>query len=125
LTDEEAIRQTLAEFCQYLDDRQFEDWWMLFTEDGAFNERVGRDTIRDMILDGELAHMPELSRKHAIVNITIAVNGDEATTKSDLLMYDRLNGDDSAWTLRVGRYEDLLVREADRWRFKKRYLRFV
>jgi hypothetical protein len=77
-----------------------------------------------MILSGELATMPELSRKHAIVNITIDVKGDRATTKCDLCMFDRL-GADAPWTLRVGRYDDQLVKVEGRWFFKHRELHFV
>jgi 3-phenylpropionate/cinnamic acid dioxygenase small subunit len=124
MTDEEEIRQLIATFCQVLDDRQFEAWWMLWVEDGSFNERNGRDAIRDMILSGELATMPELSRKHAIVNITIDVEGDRATTKCDLCMFDRW-GADAPWTLRVGRYDDQLVKVEGRWFFQHRELHFV
>lgn len=124
MTDEEEIRQLIATFCQCLDDRQFEAWWMLWVEDGSFNERIGRDAIRDMILAGELATMPELSRKHAIANITIDVQGAHATSKSDLCMFDRM-GADAPWTLRVGRYEDRLVKVDGRWLFQHRQLHFV
>jgi hypothetical protein len=124
VTDEEEIRQLIASFAQHLDDREFESWWMLWVEDGSFNQRIGRDAIRDMILEGELNTMPELSRKHAIVNITIAVSGDTATSKSDLCMFDRM-GEDAPWTLRVGRYEDSLVKVGGEWFFQRRELHFV
>jgi hypothetical protein len=121
VTDEEEIRQLIARFAQHLDDREFEAWWMLWVEDGSFNQRVGRDAIREMILGGELNTIPELARKHAIVNITIAVTGDTATSKSDLCMFDRM-GEDAPWTLRVGRYEDRLVRVDGEWFFQHREL---
>jgi SnoaL-like domain len=122
MTDEEEIRQLIARFAQHLDDREFESWCMLFVADGSFNQRMGRDAIREMILGGELSTMPELARKHAIVNITIAVDGDAATSKSDLCMFDRI-GPDAPWTMRVGRYEDRLVKVDGSWFFQHRELR--
>jgi hypothetical protein len=124
VTDEEAIRQLIARFAQHLDDREFEPWWMLWVEDGSFNQLVGRDAIRDIILEGELNTIPELSRKHSIVNITIAVDGDTATSKSDLCMFDRM-GSDAPWTLQVGRYEDRLVKVDGEWFFQRRELHWV
>jgi hypothetical protein len=124
MTDEEAIRQLIARFARHLDDREFESWWMLWVEDGSFNQRVGRDTIRDMILEGELNTIPELSRKHSIVNVTVAVDRDTATSKSDLCMFDRM-GDDAPWLLKgVGRYEDRLIKVDGHWFFQHRELHF-
>jgi 3-phenylpropionate/cinnamic acid dioxygenase small subunit len=125
VTDEEAIRNLHAQFAQHLDDRELESWWMLFVEDGSFNQRVGRDEVRDMILAGELNTIPELRRKHAIGNIIIEVGGDTATSKSDLCMFDR-RGADAPWTLAgVGRYEDRLVKVDGKWYFKHRELHLV
>jgi hypothetical protein len=45
LSDDDEIRRTFAEFCQFLDDRRFEDWANLFTEDAVFNRLSGRATI--------------------------------------------------------------------------------
>jgi 3-phenylpropionate/cinnamic acid dioxygenase small subunit len=124
VTDEEEIRQLMARSAQHLDDREFESWWMLWAPDGSFNQRVGRGAIREMILAGELNTIPQLQRKHAIVNITIAVDGDTATSRSDLCMLDRMNADDP-WTMRVGRYDDRLVKIDGCWFFEHRELRFT
>jgi hypothetical protein len=123
MTDADQIRNTLARFCQYLDQRRFEEWSQTFTEDGVFGERRGRAEILHWILQGELATRPELNRRHTVVNSIIDVQGDRAEAVSDLIMYDQVG--DGPWTIRVGRYFDELVRQPDGiWLFKQRRLEF-
>jgi ketosteroid isomerase-like protein len=125
MTDEDQIRNTLARFCQTLDDRRFKDWSDTFTEDGVFGRSTGRAAILSMIEKGELATMPELRRKHTVTNSIITVQGDTADAVSDLAMYDRL-GDDAPWIVRVGRYTDRLARQADgSWLFTHRTLEWL
>jgi 3-phenylpropionate/cinnamic acid dioxygenase small subunit len=122
LSADDQIRRTFAEFCQYLDDRRFEDWANLFTEDAVFNRLTTRAAILSMIQGAELASEPDLSRKHVITNSIIDVDGDEAHAKSDLVMYDRHG--DGPWTIRMGKYDDRLVRQGDRWLLANRQLTF-
>jgi 3-phenylpropionate/cinnamic acid dioxygenase small subunit len=123
MSDHDQIRQTFAQFCQFLDDRRFEDWAGLFTEDGVFNQLKGRAAIFNMISQAELASEPSLSRKHVITNAIIDVDGDEARSVSDLVMYDRRG--DSAWTVKIGKYQDRLVRHGDRWLLADRQLHMI
>jgi len=121
VTDEDAIRNLLARFCQTLDSRQFEAWAATFTEDGVFGRYTGRAAILGMILGGELATQPELHRQHAVTNSIIDVHGDTAEATSDLSMYDRVG--DGPVSVRTGRYYDRLARQADGgWLFIERRL---
>ena len=121
MTDADEIRNTLARFCQFLDDRRFEDWSRTFAEDGAFGERAGRATILKWIQGAELATRPELKRKHAVMNVIVNVDGDRAQAWSDLVMFDQVGSE--PWTIRVGRYTDDLVRQpTGEWLFAKRHL---
>ena len=120
MTDEEQIRKLQAQFCQYLDARQFKAWSETFAEDGNFGPRKGRAAIHEGILGGELAHNPALVRKHTVVNAVIEVDGDNATSECDLVMYDRIA--DSSWMTRLGHYTDRLVRRDGRWLFAERRL---
>ncbi len=119
--DEETIRNTVARYSHCLDDRRFKEWSETFTEDGVFGSRTGRAAIYANILQGELATIPELRRRHIVTNLEIYVRGDQADATSDLLMYDKhANG---PWTLRIGRYYDTLRRQADgSWLFSQRRL---
>jgi 3-phenylpropionate/cinnamic acid dioxygenase small subunit len=124
MSDEDRIRNTLAAFCQLLDDRRFEDWARTFTEDGVFGREHGRAEILRMIQGGELATRPELRRKHTVTNAIIEVRGDRAEATSDLVMFDRVG--DAPWTIRVGRYHDTLARQPDgAWLFTSRRLEWL
>ena len=121
MTDEDAIRNTIARFCQNLDSRRFVEWSETFTEDGVFNQLNGRAAILNMILGGELATKPELRRQHAVTNSIIDVTGDTATATSDLSMYDRVG--DGPITVQTGRYYDRLARQPNGdWLFTQRRL---
>jgi ketosteroid isomerase-like protein len=121
VTDEDAIRNTIARFCQCLDGRRFEEWAATFTEDGVFNRFNGRAAILAMIQDGELAKKPELRRQHAVTNSIITVHGDVAEASSDLTMFDRIG--DGPVTVRLGRYTDSLARQPNgAWLFTRRNL---
>lgn len=122
-TDEEQIRRLLGRFSHYLDGRKFKEWSETFAEDGRFGVRHGRAAILEGILAGELARIPELQRKHAVVNAVIDVDGDSATSVSDLVMFDRMG--DAAWTIRIGRYTDRLRRENGQWLFTERQLEWI
>jgi ketosteroid isomerase-like protein len=121
MTDEDAIRNTIARFCQCLDSRQFQAWTNTFTPDGVFGRLQGRAAILEMILGGELALQPDLKRQHAVTNSVIEIHGDTADSTSDLTMYDRVG--DGPITVRIGRYYDKLARQADgSWLFSQRRL---
>ena len=124
MTDEDQIRNTLAAFCQHLDDRRFEDWANTFTEAGIFGRSNGRAAILSMIQGGELALQPELKRKHTVTNAIIDVHGDTADVSSDLAMFDQVG--DGPVTIRVGRYTDQLVRQSSgQWLFTRRQLEWL
>jgi ketosteroid isomerase-like protein len=121
MTDEDAIRNTIARFCQCLDSRQFGAWTETFTPDGVFGRLQGRAAILEMIQGGELAMKPELKRQHAVTNSIIDIHGDTAESTSDLTMYDRVG--DGPITVRIGRYYDTLARQANgEWLFTERRL---
>lgn len=124
MTDEDAIRNTIARFCQHLDSRRFVEWTETFTEDGKFNQLHGRPAILQMIQAGELATKPDLRRQHAVTNSIIDVSGDTATATSDLAMYDRYG--DGPITVQTGRYYDRLARQPDgTWLFTERRLEWL
>jgi hypothetical protein len=124
VSDADEIRNTIARFCQLLDERRFEEWSRTFVEDGAFGERVGRATILSWIQGAELATRPELKRKHAVVNAVVEVHGGRADALSDLVMFDQVG--EGPWTIRIGRYTDELTRQADgTWLFARRRLEWM
>jgi 3-phenylpropionate/cinnamic acid dioxygenase small subunit len=117
--DEDQVRRTLAGYCQFLDDGDFDRWIELFAEDArlVFADQVadGRRSIRTLM---ERMQPPEGRGKHITANILIDVEADSATARTDYL-FVRPSGRGPV-PVAIGRYDDELVRDGDRWRFTTR-----
>lgn len=118
---EQAIRRTLAEYCQLLDDGRFDEWVELFSADVAFSVMGqvahGREAVRRLI---EPSQQLDSRGRHMLSEPLISVDGDRASASTDFCFV--------AKTLRViaaGRYHDVLVRDEDRWRIAVREIVFV
>jgi 3-phenylpropionate/cinnamic acid dioxygenase small subunit len=122
LTDQEAIRRTLAAYCQTCDDGRFADFADLFAKDAVYHlpggAVEGREAIRAAI---EAAQPPERRGKHLCGEplIDLGPEHGEAVAATDFVFIGR-NGD-GGWQVSIpGRYHDRLVREGDVWRFAER-----
>jgi uncharacterized protein (TIGR02246 family) len=117
--DEDQVSRTLAGYCQYLDDGDFDRWVELFTEDARllFGGRttVGRTDIRSYM---EQVQPPRGRGKHITSNILVDVHGDSAIAHTDYLFLRPT--DQGLVPIATGRYHDELVRDGDRWRFRQR-----
>jgi uncharacterized protein (TIGR02246 family) len=122
LEDKDAIRELLANYCFHVDGGDFDKWAGLFTEDATFDvgplgKVQGREAIRKFVGTRNTAGQPT-PYKHCTINSVIRVNGNEAHAESYIFV---LNGGEHAITTSVaGRYEDLLVKQGDQWRFRAR-----
>lgn len=117
---ESAIRRTLARYCQWCDDGDFDAWAQLFESDATLSLRgrthEGRDTIRAVV---EGAQSPDARGKHVLAQSEIDVEGAEATAVTDFLLV-KADAISSA-----GRYHDRMRRGEDgEWRFVSREIRF-
>jgi 3-phenylpropionate/cinnamic acid dioxygenase small subunit len=123
LEEKEAIRDLLATYCFLLDSGELDKWAELFTEDGTFDvgalgKAQSREGIKEFISRVRLTTGRVHGIKHCTLNSIISVSGTEARADSYVLVvrdYDR-----KVDTAMAGRYEDLLVKQADNWRFKLR-----
>ncbi|MBP16770.1 MAG: DUF4440 domain-containing protein [Acidimicrobiaceae bacterium] len=118
----DAIRATLARYCQYLDDGRFDDWMNLFTEDCEFRvmgrHLVGRDALRGFI---EPAQTEDMRGRHLISEPLMEIDGDHAKVTTDYAFVGRDLAVQSS-----GRYHDILVCDDDgEWRFLEREIVFV
>lgn len=117
--DEDQIMRTFGQYSQWCDDGRFDEWAELFTEDASFvvsgSVTRGRDAIREYMQ----AVLPAESRgKHVTTNSLIDVDGDTATAATDYL-FVRPTAQGPA-IVAAGRYDDRLVRDGTRWRFRER-----
>lgn len=124
MDDVNAVRDTLARYCQLCDDGRFEEWGELYTEDARFEvmDRTyeGREQIKGFIRAGQ---PPELRGKHVAVNSVIETDGDEALGLTDYIFVGRSG--DGFGIVSAGRYHDRLVRRGDRWLFAERRIVFL
>ncbi len=123
-SDHEAIRTTLARYCQLCDDGCFDEWGELFTEGSTFHVmgRVyeGREAIKAFISG---AQPPDLRGKHVTANTLIELDGDKATALTDYVFVGRQG--EGLGVVSAGRYHDSLVNVGDRWLFEERRIVFL
>jgi uncharacterized protein (TIGR02246 family) len=122
--DRSEIGATLSAYSQLLDDGRFEPWSELFTEDARLSfpgrSAEGRDEIRALM---EKVQPDGARGKHMTANTTIEVRGDTATGTTDYLFVRA--GAEGIAIVSAGRYDDTLVREGGRWRFRERLISFL
>ena len=110
MTDEDAIRNVIARYFHLLDDRAFDEWRRLLTDDAV------------VTINGEPRWPPDVQilgqrGKHIAVNQVIEVDGDRAEVLFDYFyiaeigppQYERLV------VLSFGRYTDRFVRDDRGW----------
>ena len=115
MTDEDAIRSTIAEYAHLADDGRFEEWAGLYVEHGELD--VGGD-----VLHGRQA-LVEFMRGSSTVGSTtrifavpdVHVDGDRATSVGNILVVSN-----DVQPVSAGRVYDEWVREPDRWRLRFR-----
>jgi uncharacterized protein (TIGR02246 family) len=117
--DEDQVTRTLARYCQYLDDGDFDRWVELFTEDArllfAGLTSEGRPDIRAFM---EQVQPPEGRGKHITANALVDVDGDSASAHTDYLFLRPTA--EGLVPVATGRYHDELVRDGEGWRFRRR-----
>ena len=120
--DKEEIQNLLLDYGRYLDNRDFAGYSSLFAKDGewvgGFGSVTGPANIKTF-MEKNMGTQPNVAKNyHLLSNFVITVNGDTATAWSRWAFV--VPGERGATIAQAGRYDDTLVRENGRWRFKKR-----
>ena len=125
LEDIEAIRRVLTDYGRDLDKRDFKAYSELFARDGVwdggFGAGKGPAEIQAMMeknIGGTLITGAQ-SNFHLLTNFEIEVHGDTASAWSRWTFVSQ-DPDKRARIFYAGRYQDELVREDGRWKFKRR-----
>ena len=119
------VRNALAAYAHALDDGRVEDLVATFCPDGSCDiPGLGRHVGHDALRKAFSGYNPGRPQRHLVFNTHITHRGDdEVGATSDVAFL--LKGD-SGWAVRmVGRYEDVLRRDQDAWRFHSRSAEFV
>jgi ketosteroid isomerase-like protein len=123
LEDVEEIRTLLLDYGRFLDSRDLGAYSRLFAKDGewvgGFGSAQGPANILTF-MEKNLGTGPNRGNTfHILSNFIIDVKGDTATAWSRWT-YVTPGVDGKPVISQAGRYDDTLVREAGRWKFKRR-----
>jgi ketosteroid isomerase-like protein len=117
MNDEEGIRRTIAEYCQLVDDGNFDEWIGLYVED-AVHESGGRVYRGRAAIEEFIRSIPLADLKHFTANSVIEVDGDSAYARTDWIAFRA--GGDGFGVAECGRYHDRFVKHDRRWFFAQR-----
>lgn len=120
--DKEEIQNLLLDYGRHLDSRDFAAYSALFAKDGewagGFGSVAGPANIKTF-MEKNMGTQPNVAKNyHLLSNFVITLNGDTATAWSRWAFV--VPGERGATIAQAGRYDDTLVRENGRWRFKRR-----
>ena len=123
LEDRAEIERLLLDYGRHLDARDFAAYGRLFAEDGewvgGFGTASGGPANIQAFMEKAMGTAPNTARNyHLLTNFVITVTGDTATAWSRWAFV--VPGPSGATIAQAGRYDDTLVRENGRWRFKRR-----
>ena len=123
LEDMEEIRTLLLDYGRFLDSRDLVAYSRLFAKDGEWVGGFGSSRGPEEILafmQKNLGTGPNRGNTyHILSNFEIAVDHDSATAWSRWTFITP-GADGKPVISQAGRYDDVLVREDGRWRFKRR-----
>jgi uncharacterized protein (TIGR02246 family) len=111
------------DYGRHLDNRDFASYSSLFAKDGewvgGFGTASGGPAGIKAFMEKAMGTAPNRAKNyHLLTNFVITVNGDSATAWSRWAFV--IPGERGAVISQAGRYDDTLVREDGRWRFKRR-----
>jgi uncharacterized protein (TIGR02246 family) len=122
LEDMEEIRIVLTEYGKTLDARDFAAYSQLFAKDGewvgGFGTVKGPAEIQ-AFMEKNVGTVNKAHNFHLLTNFVIEVHGDTATAWSHW-SFVVPTPDNKPVIAQGGRYDDLLIRENGRWKFKRR-----
>ena len=123
LVDKDEIQTLLLDYGRHLDSRDFAAYGRLFTKDGewvgGFGTASGGPAGIQAFMEKAMGTGPNRANNyHILSNFVITVAGDTATAWSRWAFV--VPGANGATIAQAGRYDDTLVRENGRWRFKRR-----
>lgn len=122
MEDVEEIRRVLTDYGRFLDARDFGAYSRLFAKDGewvgGFGTVKGPAAIQ-AFMEKNIPGPNTAHNYHLLSNFEIDVNGDTATAWSRWTFV--VPGPDGKPAMaQGGRYDDILIREEGRWKFKRR-----
>lgn len=127
LTEKDAIRELMAEYCFRLDNDRFADMAALFTEDGTWDTAFGKGTGRagiEALVRSMRSTTPRPRAIHHVTNIVIKLEGTTAKCFSNWMTVQ--NSAQGPKIGSAGSYSDDLAKQDGQWLFRYRKIdRFI
>ena len=127
LTEKDAIRELMAEYCFRLDNDRFADMAALFTEDGTWDTAFGKGTGRagiEALVRSMRGTTPRPRAIHHVTNIVIKLEGTTAKCFSNWMTVQ--NSAEGPKIGSAGSYSDDIVKQDGGWLFRYRKIdRFI
>ena len=120
-----GVRAAIAAYTQALDDGRTDDVVATFCPDGGCDiPGLGTYEGHDALREAYAGWAPRMPQRHLVLNTHVRDwSDDEARAVSDVVFI--LLGS-KGWRIQlVGRYEDVLHRDGNGWRFHRRTAEFV
>jgi uncharacterized protein (TIGR02246 family) len=122
LEDRQDIETLLLNYGRHLDARDFKAYSQLFAKDGVWSGGMG--TVQgpaaiQAFMEKAIPGPNAVHNYHVLTNFVIDVTGDTATAWSRW-QFMVPGPNNTAVAAQSGRYDDTLVREEGRWKFKRR-----
>jgi uncharacterized protein (TIGR02246 family) len=122
IEDTQEIERLLLNYGRHLDARDFKAYSLLFAKDGVWSGGMG--TVQgpaaiQAFMEKAIPGPNAMHNYHVLSNFVIDVNGDTATAWSRW-QFMVPGPNNTAVAAQSGRYDDTLVREDGRWKFKRR-----
>jgi uncharacterized protein (TIGR02246 family) len=122
IEDRAAIERLLVEYGRTLDARDFKAYSALFAKDGVWSGGMGTvqgPTAIQAFMEKAIPGPNTAHSFHILSNFAIDVDRDTATAWSRWTFMSA-GPNNTAVAAQSGRYDDALVREDGRWKFKRR-----
>lgn len=126
LQDEQAIRDVVVRYGEYLDARDYAAYASLFARDGVwtggFGSFTGPAAIQEMLEKNLGKPQPGFINKanfHLMTTVVVDVDGDTARARSRYTFFTA-SPDNRPTAALAGRYVDEFVRENGAWKIKRR-----
>src|SRR5262245_146703 len=122
IEDTQEIERLLLNYGRHLDARDFKAYSLLFAKDGVWSGGMG--TVQgpaaiQSFMEKAIPGPNAVHNYHLLSNFVIDVHGDTATAWSRWQCVGP-GPNNTAVVDQAGRYDDTLVREDGRWKFKRR-----
>ena len=111
----QEIEQLYARYYHAIDGGNADAWAATFTADGAFNQLSGQQALKDFITNGTAKGTP---MRHWTSNLQLTPVAGGIEGKVYVIQFNIKQTPITAAT--YSRYDDLIVKTSDGWRFKQR-----